>query len=239
MKYFLMSDDGKKILIYEYKANEEKIYEYKKSRLDKKYIDEKKFDYTFEPGPYKVSFEMAHPNEISSKIPVNSSLNMSTDEFDEMVRHSVCSLDFHNEIISSNEEREKYVEAYANGELKLSHYKLNDMWSCLEAYPERINAYKDYERQSDGYAKYHVDPVFILGPELMVLFDLEEGKLDRSFYYPSYVDNQFECFDFNDTPIDEININSLELLTNNTSKMIDSAKRHSLVLERAKVKVRK
>lgn len=238
MKYFLTSDDEKKILIYEYKAIKSKIYEYKKERLDRDYIESGKFKYTFEPGPYKVCFEMVYPNEISSKIQEGKSLNMSLDEYNKMVKNT-CHLDFHRELITSNEEREKQIEAFANGDLKISHNNRNDMWDCLEAYPEIVNVYKDYERQPDGYAKYHVDPVFIFGPELLLLLDLEEGIFRRAYYYPTYVDNQFECFEFNDTPIDEINISSLELLSHNVNHTIDLAKENATVLERANVKVYK
>ena len=238
MEYFLPSDDEKKILVYEYKAIKEKLYEYKKEKLDRDYIKRGKFQYTYEPGPYKLLFEMVHPNEISSKIQVNKSLNMSLEEYNEMVKN-IYFFDFHREIITSNEEREKYIEAYANGELKLAPIKRNDMWFCLEAYPEFVNVYKDYERQPDGYAKYHVDPVFIFGPELMALIDLEEGKFRRMYYYPNYVDNQFECFEFNDTPIDEVNISSLNLLTKDVESIINRAKENATVLERAKVKVHK
>lgn len=234
MKYFLMSDDEKKILLYEYKAIKEKLYEYKKSRLDKDYIEKRKFNYTYEPGPYKIRFEMVYPNEISSEIHVGKSLNMSLDDYNKMVKNT-CNLDFRRELIT-NEEREKHIEAFANGDLKISHNNRNDMWDCLEAYPEFVNVYKDYEISS-GYAKYYVDPVFVFGPELLVLIDLEEGKLRRACYYPNYVDNQFECFKFNDTPIDEISISSLELLSENVGHAINIAKENGKVLERAKVKV--
>lgn len=235
MKYFLMSDDEKKILIYEYKAIKEKLYEYKKERLNRDYIKSGKFKYTYEPGPYKVLFEMVYPNEISSKIQVNKGLNMSLDEYNKMVKN-VCNLDFRRELITSNDEREKYIEAYANGDLKLSHTNRNDMWDCLETYPEIVNVHKDYE-QSNGYAKYHVDPVFVFGPELLLLTDLEEGKFRRAYYYPSYIDNQFECFEFNTTPIDEISISSLELLSDNVEKAINLAKENATVLEKSEVKV--
>ena len=239
MKYILMSDDEKKILICEYKAIKEKLYAYKKEKLDKDYIEERKFKYTFEPGPYKVLFEMLHPNEISEKIPAGKSLNMSLDEYNKMIKFTTCNLDFHSELITSDEEREKFIEAYASGELKISHNKRNDMWNCVEVYPEDINVHKDYERQLDGYAKYHVDPVFIFGPELTVLLDLEEGKLSRAYYYPAFAGKQFECFEFNDTPIDEINISSLKLVSKDIEKSISLAKANGVVLERAKIKVYK
>ena len=235
MKYILMSDDEKKILIYEYKAIKEKLYEYKKKKLDRDFVEGEYSKYGFSAGPYKVLFEMVYPNEISSKIQVNKGLNMSLDEYNKMVKN-ICHLDFRRESITSNDEREKHIEAYANGDLKLSHTNRNDMWNCLEAYPEFVNVHKDYE-QADGYAKYHVDPVFVFGPELLVLTDLEEGKFRRAYYYPSYIDNQFECFEFNTTPIDEISISSLELLSDNVENAISLAKENATVLEKAKVKV--
>ena len=231
MKYFLLSDDKSKILVYEYSPIQDKIYEYKKAKLDKRYVEGK--SYMFEPGPYNVKFHMAHPNSISEKIQVGKNYNMSLEEFNEMVRYSVCNLDFHNELINSDEERKNYVEAYASGKIELS------MWTCLEAYPKYVNVNKYFERLDDGYSKFIVGPVFMFGPELMMLIDLEEGHLKRAYYYPNHVDTQFECFNFYENPIDEVNISTLELLIGSANKVINLAEENANVLEKAGIRVRK
>lgn len=238
MKYILLSDDKSKILVYEYNPIPEKIYEYRKARLDK--LNMKDRHYSEEPGPYIVRFEMPHPNDISRKIPVGGSLNMTLKEYEDMVRHSVCSLDFHRDKMTSDEDREKFIEAYASGELKLSREKRNDMWTSLEVYPENVIVHKLYERPTGGYSKFYVEPVFILGYDLMILNDLEEGNLRRAYYYPKFVDTQFECFEFGNEPIEEVSFSTLDLLLNSGRVTPTGlAFEHAEVLEKAGIRVRK
>ena len=238
MQYYLKSEDGKKYLVYEYNSIPEKLYDYKKSRLDPIYIKTK--NYTYIPGPIRKTFEMQIQSETSSKIPLGESANLSYKEYCDMIKH-VCAMDFGEEKIFSDIDRRKYIESYAKGELSLAHQETCYRWECLKGFPERVDVFKDYE-EIRGCARFHVEPLFLFGPDLKVLTFLENGQLNRISFalnHP-FIDDQFKCFEFNDEPVDEINIDSLLLISgDNLSNVEAIEKDNSKVLERMGIRVRR
>lgn len=151
----------------------EKLYEFKKKRLyDNPLMGS---HYTFVPGPYRIKFRLESKNDVFSKIFASGQSRITLKEYDELVKN-VCILDFSRERITSEEEIERYMESFANGEIELSPNRWTYLYNCDEVYPTTLNVERNYVNITphNFLAVLHVEPVFILGGNLMLLKSLEQ-----------------------------------------------------------------
>lgn len=200
MRYYTIDESEKNILIYEYKALVERLYEYKKRKMEQEKYKLLQAVFTLRSG-CDCSFEETEFN-------ITKSNNIIAGAFPYISYYDVS---------SSLEEQQELLEKFYRGEVVIgrirdfrqpSIYDAND----VALFPQEISVKKSEYQFHDNHVLYFTNDVIKVPESIMLLRDLEDGNIDSVAKNADKLDDQLECFDFSVEPIDCIKLDSLRTI---------------------------
>lgn len=197
MQYYTIDEREKNILIYEYKALAERLYEYKKRKMEQEKYKLLQAVFTLKSG-CDYSFKETEFN-------ITKSNNIIASAFPYISYYDVS---------SSLEEQQELLEKFYRGEVvigRISEFRQPSIYDAYDValFPQEISVKKSEYQSHDKYTLYFTNDVIKVPRSIMLLSYLEGGNVNFVAKNIDKLDDQLECFDFSIEPIDSIKLESL------------------------------
>lgn len=190
---FFARINNKEIGVYHYELNNEKLYHYKKEKIDQSNVLATDMKTKYQLGNH--CFKLTE-----------NSINLSA-------------LDFHQHKFfygkptnKSKEEQTKLLEQYCMGELDC--YLFDDGHHRV-LFPEQIEVTEVYYKPAD-YKEQDIfvslDGVLSLTKELYLLERIVRGNVYFQEEELSLLESQLQCFNFSNAPVDKVSLKTLDIL---------------------------
>lgn len=201
MKYYTIDEKEENILIYEYNALADKLYQYKKQKMT-----------TVKHKFLKASLLLK--NGVDYRFKDNEFNVTNSNNIDRIFLYSDTSS-------LLEEEQKELLEKFYCGELIFDEkYKFNqatyDFFRVSGILPKEIRVKKNecHPTRNDEII-YYTNDVIGVPKSLMILNDLENGDLNSIARNIEELDGQLECFQFSKEPVDSIKIDTLRVMYGN------------------------
>ena len=217
MKYYTVDDKEKNILIYEYKALKDKLYEYKKSKMEELENKFLKASFTI-PNGYDYNFKDNEINYI---------------RYDRINRMYPPYIKYSKELSSSKEEQEKLLESFYSGTIKIGEFIDSRSYLTINSmllFPYELGVQKDLHDRD----LYFTNDIIVIPNSLKLLHEIENENINYISDNIDLLDQQLDCFKFTSKPVESVSIDNLQFLLSNSecqNDIIAQAKDNKKVLK--------
>lgn len=198
MKYYTIDEKEENILIYEYNALADKLYQYKKQ---------------------KMTAEKNRLLNASLVLKHGADCRFKDDEFNVINSNHIDRIICYSDVNSLlEEEKKELLEKFYRGELVFDErYRFNPntykYYRVSGIFPKEIRVKKfGSQPASKDRIIYYTNDVIGVPDSVMLLNALENGDINFIANNMEELDSQLECFQFSKEPIDSIKIDTLRVM---------------------------
>lgn len=201
MKYYTIDKKEENILLYEYKALADKLYEYKKRKMQ-----EEKYKLL------RASFALKYASDYSFK---ENEFNLTKSDNIDGAHHPYIS---YSDVDLPLEEQQEILEKFYRGNIVIGemksfgHPSIYNTDGALALFPKEINVKKTEHQSNSSHILYFTDDVIRVPRSIILLNSLEDGDVNHIANNIDKLDEQLECFEFSQEPIDSIKLATLKAM---------------------------